>query len=519
VDKALAAKTPDALVGATRGGPRPEDDCWISRKVRQAATVAAQDERGGAEKTPSAAAPSLLAIAPQETPSAAAAGLLGTALQVFPPFLVAGLGMVAAGLLLGRVHRWDVFVEVREILILVPALLGLKGNLEMTLASRLSTHANIGHLDGEQGVLISIILGNLMVVECQAVVVGLLAALVAMAMNFLTSGLLLPSHCLLLASSAVAAAGIASVLLATVMIAIVLLSHRCGVNPDNVASPIAGMLGDFCTLSLLAMIADLFWTYRTDLHWLQLLVIIACALLAAMCARLASRNPHTAAVLREGWTPVVLSMLISSCGGLILKHAVHRFTSLAPFAPVMNGAGGNLAAIQASRVSTELHCRCGCPGGGMDEEVGGAAPVCKGSCIKVVDPFSELRRVVFSSLLGGDSHARTARTLVFLMVPGAICFVTLIVAIRSHGDATPEPLFMMIYITAALLQACVLLVVANQLVRFLWRCGLDPDNAAIPYVTALGDVIGSVALTGAFYALQLLGGTPWQLPLLAVRSP
>jgi len=37
--------------------------------------------------------------------------------------------------------------EVSEILIMVPALLGLKGNLEMTLASRLSTAANMGNLD------------------------------------------------------------------------------------------------------------------------------------------------------------------------------------------------------------------------------------------------------------------------------------------------------------------------------------------------------------------------------------
>ncbi len=34
-----------------------------------------------------------------------------------------------------------------EVFILVPALLGLKGNLEMTLASRLSTQANLGNLD------------------------------------------------------------------------------------------------------------------------------------------------------------------------------------------------------------------------------------------------------------------------------------------------------------------------------------------------------------------------------------
>ena len=36
-------------------------------------------------------------------------------------------------------QHWDVYTNVGELFILVPALLGLKGNLEMTLASRLST--------------------------------------------------------------------------------------------------------------------------------------------------------------------------------------------------------------------------------------------------------------------------------------------------------------------------------------------------------------------------------------------
>ena len=46
-------------------------------------------------------------------------------------------------------------------MVMVPALLGLKGNLEMTLASRLSTAANLGRLDA------SMVMGNLVLVQCQ----------------------------------------------------------------------------------------------------------------------------------------------------------------------------------------------------------------------------------------------------------------------------------------------------------------------------------------------------------------
>jgi solute carrier family 41 len=58
------------------------------------------------------------------------------------PFLIAGFGMVLAGTVLDIVQHWNLFKEVPETFILVPALLGLKGNLEMTLASRLSTQVS-----------------------------------------------------------------------------------------------------------------------------------------------------------------------------------------------------------------------------------------------------------------------------------------------------------------------------------------------------------------------------------------
>ena len=66
---------------------------------------------------------------------------------------------VGAGVILDAVQNWAVFTEV-GVIIMVPALLGLKGNLEMTLASRLSTACNLGKLDSRP-VAVKMILGNL----------------------------------------------------------------------------------------------------------------------------------------------------------------------------------------------------------------------------------------------------------------------------------------------------------------------------------------------------------------------
>jgi hypothetical protein len=44
-----------------------------------------------------------------------------------------------------------------------------------------------------------------------------------------------------------------------------------------------------------------------------------------------------------------------SIGGLILDFTVSIFKGIAVYQPVINGVGGNLVAVQASRISTSLH--------------------------------------------------------------------------------------------------------------------------------------------------------------------
>lgn len=472
--------------------------------------------------------------------------------QVFPPFLVAGFGMVAAGLLLGAVSEWQVFQEVPEIMVLVPALLGLKGNLEMTLASRLGTHANLGDMDKPRQRR-EIIIYNLVAVQCQAIVVGFLASVVAISQGFLAGSEITPSQSLLISASSIAAASVASFVLSLVMILIVIFARCIGVDPDNVSAPIAGMLGDFCTLGLLSVISTVFWSTRDHTWHIQVAGIVAYVIFSGILLRICWNNQYVSDVVRNGWTPVIISMLISSGAGMILEKSVRRYDKLACFAPVMNGAGGNLAAVHSSRLSTDLHAstpaahqrasqkvkRISTMGaitadigsmraGSLREPFTGASsfaiPEGGGSIIfdaplkrrlSWLDLEQEGAHVYLKDIItvralcGPGAQARTARMLMLLTIPAAICFTCLIVGKESGWRTFPSATFIIIYEIGAIIQVCLLLMSAHGIIGMLWRRKLDPDNAAIPYVCALGDVIGTTTLTAIFFILTALGGEPW----------
>jgi len=47
----------------------------------------------------------------------------------------------------------------------------------------------------------------------------------------------------------------------------------------------------------------------------------------------------------------------------------------------------------------------------------------------------------------------------------------------------------------------ILLYVAHIIIHAMWRYKIDPDNSAIPYLTALGDLSGSLLLALAFFLI------------------
>uniref|UniRef100_A0A8C2A4U7 Solute carrier family 41 member n=1 Tax=Cyprinus carpio TaxID=7962 RepID=A0A8C2A4U7_CYPCA len=348
---------------------------------------------------------------PKESP-------LAMALQILVPFLLAGFGTVSAGVVLDIVQHWEAFKNITEIFILVPALLGLKGNLEMTLASRLSTAVNVGKMDSP--------------IEKWNLIIGNLALKQVRAFRRLS------------------------------LFSILLYFKIICIHWD-------------VPLSILS-----------DSHpYVSSLVCAFFMCLTPLWMVISSKHPASRQLLYSGWEPVITAMFISSIGGLILDKTVSdpNLAGIVVYTPVINGIGGNLVAIQSSRISTYLHFHS--TPGEVPEEAKGCYYPCRTFC-------------------GTGANNRSAQVLLLLVIPGHLIFLYTI-DLMERGHTSLTPVFMVVYLAAALFQVFLLLCIADWMVHSMWKSGKDPDSFSIPYLTALGDLLGTAFLALSFQFLWVIG--------------
>uniref|UniRef100_A0A3Q2P610 Solute carrier family 41 member n=1 Tax=Fundulus heteroclitus TaxID=8078 RepID=A0A3Q2P610_FUNHE len=336
-------------------------------------------------------------------------------LQILVPFVLAGLGTVSAGVLLDFVQGWDVFQEITELYILVPAVLGMKGNLEMTLASRLSTAVNAGKIEStrEKWMLIG---GNLALKQLQATILGLLASLLATLLGWIADRQMPFSHMTILCSTS----------LSTAFVASLLQGKYCPRDPSSAEEYV-----NTCKTPIYA--SDHFETMNP------------------LCL------PHY-------W---LYSLLVQQKTNLVSKPSV----------------GGNLVSIQSSRISTHLHLNYS-PG-----EVPEGPKSCFNPCY---------------TFFGSGANNRSAQVLLLLVLPGQLVFLHIIYLMKG-GLTLPSALFTVFFISASFIQVFFLLSMADCIVRCLWRRGKDPDSYSIPYLTAVGDLLGTALLSLAFFLLWYIG--------------
>ncbi|XP_062141646.1 solute carrier family 41 member 1 isoform X1 [Drosophila sulfurigaster albostrigata] len=403
-------------------------------------------------------------------------------LQVSIPFFLAGIGTIGAGIVLGRVEKWYVFKNVSELFILVPALLGLKGNLDMCLASRLSTQVNLGNMTSRSNV-VRMIVGNIALVQVQATVASFLVAMFAMSVGAAMTGSFYFENAMLLTASAMFTATSSCFVLDFVLVAVILFSQKYRLNPDNLATPLAASIGDVVSISLLSFIASLLYEHIKTHLWITFIVVTCYLVLLPMWVVIVLKNEYTRPVLKSGWVPVLSALCISGLGGLVLDAAVEVFNGFVVFQPIINGIGGNLVSVQASKISTMLH---------------------QSSIIGIIPPHTKVVEWPWRALFKGVPYAKTARILIAMSIPGNVLFIFVADYINMNAT-TVTWVFMLSYLVASLVQVMLLLYIAHIIVHAMWKWKIDPDNSAIPYLTALGDLLGSSLLAVAWLFTMSVG--------------
>lgn len=405
-----------------------------------------------------------------------------TTLQISIPFFIAGIGTIGAGIILGRVEHWKVFAHVTELFILVPALLGLKGNLDMCLASRLSTQANLGNMTGYREI-VHMVIGNIALVQVQATVAAFIVSIFAIGVGAAMNGRFLFDHAMLLTASSMFTATSSCFVLDFVLVAVILLSNKLKMNPDNLATPLAASIGDVVSISLLSFIASLLFEHLDTHLWITFVVVTCYFILLPFWVFLVIRNKYTRPVLTTGWVPVLSALFISGLGGLVLDTAVGIFNGFVVFQPIINGIGGNLVSVQASKISTMLH---------------------QSSIFGIVPPHAKIFEAPWKALFKGVPYAKTARILILMSIPGQVLFIYVADYIHMSESTIGAP-FVLSYLLVSLIQIMLLLYIAHVIIHAMWKWKIDPDNSAIPYLTALGDLLGSSLLALAFLFIQSIG--------------
>jgi mgtE-like transporter len=404
--------------------------------------------------------------------AAALRGLLGPdaagARQSLVALLLNSSTSLVAGAFLGSIT--GTLDRYPGLLMLVPAAIGLRGNIFGAFGNRLSTaiHAGIFRLSLRR----ESVLGQ-NAIAAMILTAGL-SMLLALIVKTAAVGLAVEGSIGLLDLATVSIAGgvLASVAVLVAVVGLTVGATRYGWDLDNVSAPIASVLGDVLTLpALFAATFLLGISVVTPLIGLVLVVAAATVLgLGWVSPRLELRR-----IVRESLPILLIAACISTGAGIALEKGFSAFEALPGLlvmVPAHLSSAGALGGILSGRLSTKI-------------------------LLGYVDP----------SPTPGREARRDIATTMLLGIPVYLFNALGALAVsRLLGLDTPSTLAMVAasLIAGAAAMAIVVVMAYYGAIASL-RVGVDPDTYGIPIVSSTVDFAGAVAL---IITISTLGVVP-----------
>ena len=162
--------------------------------------------------------------------------------QSLPLIVFCGLGAIVAGSTLGIMK--DLLREIPGLIVVVPAIIALRGNISTAFGSRLGSAYHLGIISADNlwnEELKQNILGSFILSLFVSIIIGLLAYVTSFIFGVYPDPVKLVSIVLL--------AGIISAIILNFMtIAIIYLVFKRGYDPDNITGPALATFGDIVTM-------------------------------------------------------------------------------------------------------------------------------------------------------------------------------------------------------------------------------------------------------------------------------
>ena len=384
----------------------------------------------------------------------------------FVALLISSGGDLVSGLTLGSIT--GTLEKLPGLLVLVPAAIGMRGNIFGALGSRLGTaiHAGTYRLSRRTDTLVGQnLVASLALSLSISLVLAVLAKAIAVGFN-LQNSISIADFVVISVIGAI----LSSVVVLALTVGVASLAARRGWDLDNVAGPIVTAAGDMITLPALFLA-----TYLVGIAWVTPTIAVLCAVAAIVSLVLSLRAglPILRRIVRESVPVLAVAGLIDIIAGLTIEKRFESFLAfpaLLVLVPPFLEDSGSLGAILSARVATKLH-------------------------LGTLDPSRKSLRAISEDVM-----------LVYVYAVPVFFFLGISANIASAiaglaGPGVPELIAVSLLAGAFATTFAVLIGYYSALGAY--RLGLDPDSHGIPMVTSSLDLLGALSLILAIVMLGL----------------
>jgi mgtE-like transporter len=386
--------------------------------------------------------------------------------QGFVALILGTLTALVAGITLASIT--GTLQELPGLLILVPAVLGMRGTVFGAIGARLGTSIHAGLFEvtwNRTGVLYQNVYVAVVTTLTSSLYLAVLAKVFALAFGLSSMPFLS------FVTIAVVGGIFDSIVILALTIALSVLSHRRGYDLDAVSTPMVTAAADMITVPVLFLA-----TFLTKVGWLNTTLAIASIVIVIFAGirGYLTDLPLARRILVEMTLVIVATPLLDIWAGTFIEARLERFVvfpGLLLLVPPFVAVAGSLGGILSSRLSSKLQLGLLSP-----RRLPEAPALLDASLIVAfgVAAFGFLGAAGLGySVIAGEAY------------PGAMVMV---------GGT----------LLAGMLATAIAIVAAYYTAIGTTRFGWDPDNHSVPVITSWMDLTGTIVF---LFALSLFGVT------------